>query len=403
MPSHKLSLPAFEQLFRALPGLYLVMTPDLYIVDVTGDYAHAAHRTREQLVGAHIFDAFPNSPTNPDTNAIDELRRSLQYVLEHKQAHEMPIIRYDIEDKNNPSQPIMRRYWKSQNIPILDTEGNVTHILHETREVTENEQLKQEKASNQKHLTLLANAVQAVNWESDLVNNVIHWGYGVSEVFGYTPEAMGSGPESWTLRIHPDDCQQVLQSLEEAKVAGKTNWSAEYRFRKASGTYAFILDEAYITYNSQGEAIRITGSMIDISESKQAEVALKESNARLHQLIDALPYMAWTADANGKVHYFNQNWHKYTGMRSGQTEGWINFLHPEDSAQVLMAWKEALETGYYQIECRVRHQLDGSYRWFLEQAVPIRDEQGRVQLWLGTYTDVDERMQALELLESRDL
>lgn len=263
--------------------------------------------------------------------------------------------------------------------------------------------LQQERTNSREHLSLLADAVRAVNWETDLENNTLQWSDGLTEVLGYTHEAMGTGIEAWDLRVHPDDLAAARGSLEKAKAAGDRTWSAEYRFRRASGTYAYILDKGYILYNEQGKPIRILGSMIDVSASKQSEVALKESNARLHQLIEALPYMAWTADAKGKVLYYNQNWYSYTGMRTEQTEGWISFLHPEDSAQVLTAWIDALDTGYYQVECRVRHHLDGSYRWFLEQAVPIRDESGKIQLWLGTYTDVEERMQALEQLERHSL
>ncbi|MFD2246398.1 PAS domain-containing protein [Pontibacter ruber] len=394
--------PSFDQFFHALPGLYLLMTPEFLIVDVTNDYAQAALTPRENIVGQYFFTVFPNNPDLPDFKPAEELKQSLQYVLEHKAPHTIPVLRYDIRDHTDTDATFVKRYWTACNSPILDADNNVSYILHEICDVTEQEALKKEKLGNHEHLSILANAVHAVNWEYDLLTDSIHWGYGLAQVLGYTPEEMGNGIEGWTLRIHPDDLRAVLDSLEQARTKGLRNWSAEYRFRKASGDYAYFLDTGYILYDEQNRPFCIKGSLIDLSASKQAELALKESNARFQHLIEALPYMAWTADANGKVLFYNKIWYKYTGMPEGQTEGWLNYVHPEDSAHVITTWSAALQSGYYQVECRIRRQSDNSYRWFLGQAVSIRDENGKIQFWVGTTIDINEQMQALEHLVARE-
>lgn len=136
--------------------------------------------------------------------------------------------------------------------------------------------------------------------------------------------------------------------------------------------------------------------MIDESIYKQAENALNISNGYLLEFMDALPQMAWTAGTNGKILYFNKAWYRYTGMRPNQTEGWINVIHPEDSSQVISVWNNALTTGDYHIEYRIRNIADGTFKWFLEQAMPLRDENGKVIIWFGTYTDIDDEKQAEE-------
>ena len=127
---------------------------------------------------------------------------------------------------------------------------------------------------------------------------------------------------------------------------------------------------------------------MDESIYKQAKNALKVSNERLHEFMDALPHMVWTGNSSGKILFFNKAWYAYTGMKPGQTEGWVNVVHPEDSPQVIAAWNQALLTGQYQIEHRIRNYKDGSYKWFLEQAAPILDEAGNTILWFGTFTDL---------------
>lgn len=106
MPEKKsLSFPAFDQFIHALPGLYLVMTPDFRIVEMSDDFVHASLVPREQMVGKYIFDVFPEDQASPaDQSGTEELRESLEYVLAHKKPHRMPVTRYDTVDRGHPGR-----------------------------------------------------------------------------------------------------------------------------------------------------------------------------------------------------------------------------------------------------------------------------------------------------------
>lgn len=136
--------------------------------------------------------------------------------------------------------------------------------------------------------------------------------------------------------------------------------------------------------------------MIGVSIYNLAKKALQQGEECLLEFLDALPQMAWTGSPSGKILYFNKNWYEYTGMRQGPTDGWLNYVHPEDSFQVIEAWNKSLATGDYHMECRIRRDADWSYRWFLEQAMPLRDEEGKVIIWFGTYTDITDEKQHRE-------
>lgn len=385
-----------ESVFRALPGLYLVLTPDLIIVEATDVFLQQTRISREQAIGQHLFTLFPNNPDNPHMDSEQLVFQSLHHALDHKEPYSIETLRYDIVMPVEQGGGFEERYWNTTSVPILDDQGQVKYLVHEVRDITEKVLSDISRKQSQEHLSLLANAMKAVAWEYDIANNRMIWGDGLQEIFGYTPEDMGPGGESWDSRVHPDDFESVQQSIQLALLQQQPTWTGEYRFQKADGTYAHILDQGYTTYDNQGRPVRTIGSIIDITQGRHTEKALKESDARFRHLLEVLPHMAWTASPQGKVLFFNDNWYSYTGMRPGQTEGWICAIHPEDSAMVLTSWHNAVASGDgCELEYRIRNHYDGTYRWFLERTVPMHDANGKISLWIGTYTDIDEQKQNL--------
>lgn len=108
-----------------------------------------------------------------------------------------------------------------------------------------------------------------------------------------------------------------------------------------------------------------------------------------------MPLLAWTAQPDGQVDYWNQGWINYTGKPPQDTQGWAwqQIIHPQDLPACLAAWTGALENGtIYEIEYRLR-RADGSYRWHLGRALPLKDSQNQVIAWVGTCTDIHEQKQ----------
>jgi PAS domain S-box-containing protein len=134
------------------------------------------------------------------------------------------------------------------------------------------------------------------------------------------------------------------------------------------------------------------------------EWALRESEARLTTLAEAMPQLVWTADATGQVDYFNRRWYDYTGATPVQAmgHGWANALHPDDREAIWEQWQAALQRGEpLELEYRLRG-ADGRYQWFLGRGLPYRDADGQVVKWFGTYTNIEGQKRAEERLRATD-
>ena len=121
-----------------------------------------------------------------------------------------------------------------------------------------------------------------------------------------------------------------------------------------------------------------------------------ERRASLRMLADAMPLLAWYANPNGYVHWYNQRWVEYTGMSIDEQKGskWQIVHDPNDLPRILTKWNAALESGeVWEDEFRLRRR-DGSLRWFLSRAVPLRDIEGQIVRWFGTHIDIDDQKRA---------
>lgn len=139
----------------------------------------------------------------------------------------------------------------------------------------------------------------------------------------------------------------------------------------------------------------------EIAERRKVEQALRESEERFRAFTNSIPAAAWTAAPDGTITYTNEQWLAYTGLTPEENaRDWAELvLHPDDYERCVAEWTHALQEGTdYQIEVRNR-RFDGEYRWFLTQAIPVRDSEGKITAWYGTTTDIHDRKQTEQNLQ----
>ncbi|MGN6250302.1 MAG: PP2C family protein-serine/threonine phosphatase [Marmoricola sp.] len=123
----------YRALFSAVPAPYLVLTPDLVICEVNEAYLHATGRHREDLMGRHVFDAFPDNPDDPDADGVRNLGASLRRALATGRSDVMALQRYDVARSDGLFE---QRWWSPVNTPVLDDEGAVTLVIHRVEDAT---------------------------------------------------------------------------------------------------------------------------------------------------------------------------------------------------------------------------------------------------------------------------
>jgi diguanylate cyclase (GGDEF)-like protein/PAS domain S-box-containing protein len=131
----------------------------------------------------------------------------------------------------------------------------------------------------------------------------------------------------------------------------------------------------------------------------------RERELYFQTMAEALPEIIWTADPNGMDDFFNQRCFDYTGLTLEQLRGanWHAIVHPDDLDDCASKWESALHTGDpYDVEYRLRGK-DGTFRWFLGRANPIRDAKGEIVKWFGTCTDIENQKQNQQVLEQQIL
>jgi PAS domain S-box-containing protein len=155
------------------------------------------------------------------------------------------------------------------------------------------------------------------------------------------------------------------------------------------------------TRDSAGEVTGIGIAVVDLTEKKQIEDALRASETKYRDLSESIPTLLWATDAKGVTTHHNRRWHEYTGqsLEQGAGDSWKAIVYPGDIERVAKRWAHCIRTGEdYAIEYRIRRASDGTYRWHSVQATLSKDEQGNPLGWFGTLLDIHDRVQAEELL-----
>jgi PAS domain S-box-containing protein len=150
----------------------------------------------------------------------------------------------------------------------------------------------------------------------------------------------------------------------------------------------------------------VTAQVLARHRVEKLAVELRDSEEQFRTLANSIPQLAWIAEADGSIHWYNRRWYDYTGTTPKQMEeqsgwGWQRVHDPAELPRVVARFRDAVVSGDPWEDTFPLRRHDGQFRWFLSRAMPLRDSSGRIVRWFGTNTDVEEqRRMAAELREA---
>ncbi|HEY9828593.1 MAG TPA: PAS domain S-box protein [Stenomitos sp.] len=233
-------------------------------------------------------------------------------------------------------------------------------------------------------------------WDWNPQTNQLFVSQRLKEMHGYGDEELPSSPTDWMQLVHPEDQDRVQNAIAD-HLSGHTEFFAlEYRVQHKNGTYIWVLNRAQAQWDASGQAIRIIGSESDITQRKEAELALQESKQLYATLAEASPIAICRFDAPMNCVYVSEHWSEMTGrpLESALGRGWIEAIHPDDRERILAPWNDPAQPELFPSSLSIqglegRHLCpDGSINWFYAQARPEFDAQGQICGCIGTLTDI---------------
>ncbi|PTX14262.1 PAS domain S-box-containing protein [Pontibacter mucosus] len=372
-----------------VPDLYLVLSPDLEVLTASDALLTAMSASRKSMAGKSVADIFTvgNATTASAVEAL--LNEAVQKALGHEVPQHISLL-----------QSRTAQLWRVQPSPVTDEAGAILYTI-----------LKLTPAGRREHETQ-PNTVDKYH----TLFNSINQGFCILEL--YFDEHQKPVDYRY-LEVNPAFKQHTSiknaqgKTIRELLPGIEPFWIEQYGQVALTGQPIRLVEEVhdlgiwfdvYAFRIGNPDAHHVAVLFSNITEKRKAEEALRESEDRFRTVVNLVPDMLWINNADGAISWYSQRWYEYTGLSEQDSigYGWLKSLHPDDQKH---AWhnftKAAEEARPLRQEYRIRDAA-GGYRWFLVQALPIKDKEGRALQWFGAATDIHEHKLAEEVIANHN-
>lgn len=291
---------------------------------------------------------------------------------------------------------------------ILDINRQPCQLIGTILDITKRKQTEEQLRNLSDRLGLALKSANIGIWDWDMIQDA-EWDDRMYELYDLQRSDTVAVYQDWVNRLHPDDLVLAETSFQDA-LLGVKEFDTEFRIILRDGSIRFIKASALVQRNEQGEPQRMVGINYDITDRKQVELALRESEHRYATLTEAAPVAILRLDADSNCIYVNECWGLMMGKPTAAAlgKGWLENIHLEDCDRLLMDCSDPCEQRCRLHEtCRqeVRYlRPDGCITWFYMQIVPETNPSGTLIGYIGTLTDITIRKEIeSEVNHHRDL
>src|SRR6266481_561039 len=287
---------------------------------------------------------------------------------------------------------------------LQDASGN-REFVGAVTDITERKVAEEALRSSEAYLAEAQRLSHTGSWAWSPATDVRYWSEECYRILGFDPRDSAPRIEQLIQRIHPDDQPAFRESAKRAR-HNRLDEELDYRIVHPGGAVRDIHSIGHPVFSPSGELVEFTGTVIDVTERKQAEEELRRSEMELRQILELAPQHIAVFGPNRERLYANRVALDYLGFSLEewlQSPGRRKYIHPDDEGRLDDVFGHAVaRASADELELRLRKR-DGTYRWFLTRFNPLRNEQGQITRWYVTGTDIEDRKQAEDRLRSENV
>ncbi len=275
--------------------------------------------------------------------------------------------------------------------PHWDVEGNIIGVIAVAAEVTEQvvTQLKLEESEHQVR-SIVESAPFPIGVYHGKEMKIALANQSILDVWGKGNDVVGK----LYAEVLPElDNQEIFQQLDHVFTTGipfhAKNRRVDLMVDGAMKIFYFNYSFTPL-YDSNGNIYGVMNTAADVTDLNLAKQQIEESETRFRLLADSMPQFIWSADEKGNLNYFNQAILNYSGLSLSELsgKGWLEIVHPDEREESFKLWQNSVREGNDFIYHHRFKNKNGEYKWQLSRAVPQKDSEGNIQMWIGTSTDI---------------
>ncbi len=373
-----------EGLFAHVADAIFVAEPDGRIIDVNPAACSLLGYSKEELIGMHPWEF-----------VVSASRDEILQLIRHME-RQVPVTVQRTYRSKTSEQKLM-----DLRLTRCDLAGRDL-IIVSCRDVTKQKEIEERLRQSERNLAEGQRLTKTGSWILDFKTGNTDWSVETCRIFGFPDPPPSPHYSEFRARVRPEDRDGVDRGLKESFETGEPR-PLKYVFVHPDGTRKHIETISQPVRDETGE-LKLMGTVMDVTERVKAEEALRQSEAHLRKVINTIPGLVWSAQADGYVEFHNQRWIDYTGLTQEQAIGWgwRVAIHPEDLPALQAKWHALLQAGTAgEGEARFR-RFDGVYRWFLFRGVPLHDATGKLVKWYGANTDIEDLKQTASALRAAE-
>lgn len=339
-----------------------------------------------------IYQADGITPMTPDSCPMAITIKEGRAVTDK----EIVIERPDGKKRNVRPSPVL----------VFDKNGKITGAINMLLDVTEGKQAEQLIRENEERLRMAVQSTKLGTWEFFPLTGTLNWSEECKKIYD-APGDLEVNYDFFSKHIHPDDADFAQQAILKAMdpVSGG-EYDIQYRILRYSDKQPrWIRAQGKVYFNSNKEAERFIGTVLDITEQKTHEQELKNSVELFTTMADNVPAMIWMSGDDKFCDFFNKTWLEFTGrtIKEESNEGWLENVHPDDVQKCIDDYYKSFndQKGFY-TEYRLKRH-DGQYRWIADNSVPRYNTDGSFAGFISACIDIDDQKNFREKIMESEL